>query len=141
MEKSLQQLKKNNLLNPKSIISLPKEQLAEIIKSSGYYNQKSRKLKEFSEFFISLNNKIPSRESLLNIWGIGKESADSILLYAYKQPFFVIDNYTKKILQKNLQIQLNNYDEYQNLFHNSLPRDYKLFNEFHALIVAEGKIL
>ena len=139
VEKSIENLHKNNLISPKAIISLPQEELSSLIRSSGYYNQKARKLKEFSNFFLKLNS-IPKRNELLSIWGIGKETADSILLYSYKKPIFVIDTYTKRLLKKYLDIAIEDYDELQSLFHNNLSQDYKLFNEFHALIVAEGKI-
>ena len=139
VEKSLDNLHKDNLINPKSIIS--HEELSSYIKSSGYYNQKTKKLKELAEFYLKNKSEIPTRENLLEIWGVGKETADSILLYAYKQPIFVIDTYTKRILKGHLNIEEDSYDSIQELFHENLPKDYKLFNEFHALIVAEGKLL
>ena len=139
VEKAINSLKENNLSSPKKILDAPIDMLAETIKSSGYYNQKAKKLKKFAKFFLENENKTPSRDSLLEIWGIGKETADSILLYAYKQPYFVIDNYTKRIFNKFLNLNIEPYDEWQNLFHKSLQKDYKIFNEFHALIVAEGK--
>ena len=86
VEKALNRLRENNTLNRKTIKNISQEELAELIKSSGYHNQKARKLKEFTEF-----NKEITRENLLTIWGIGQETADSILLYAYNQPIFVID--------------------------------------------------
>lgn len=140
VEKSLDNLYKNNLVDPKRIISLPNEKLSTYIKSSGYYNQKAKKLKAFAEFYLKNSSKIPSRENLLNIWGIGKETADSILLYAYKQPIFIIDAYTKRVLEKYFNIKEKDYNSLQELFHKNLPQDYRLFNEFHALIVAEGKL-
>ncbi len=138
VEKVLENLQNKNLLNPKAILKTKKAQLANIIRSSGYFNQKAKKLKEFCKFYIN-NKKIQTREQLLSIWGIGKETADSILLYAHKQPIFVIDSYTKRLMNKLLKINFKTYDEWQNFFHKNLPKDYKLFNEFHALIVAESK--
>jgi len=137
VEKVIVNLKNKNLLNPKAILKIKRIQLAKIIRSSGYFNQKAKKLKEFCKFH--LKNKIPTREQLLSIWGIGKETADSILLYVYKQPVFVIDSYTKRLMNKLLKINFKTYNEWQNFFHKNLPKDYKLFNEFHALIVAESK--
>jgi len=138
VEKAMVNLQNKNFLNPKVILKTKKNQLAKIIRSSGYFNQKARKLKEFCKSYIN-NKKIQTREQLLSIWGIGKETADSILLYAYKQPIFVIDSYTKRLMNKILKINFKTYDEWQNFFHKNLPKDYKLFNEFHALIVAESK--
>lgn len=139
VEKSLENLHKNNLIFPKTILSLSHKNLSNLIKSSGYYNQKAKKLKKFAEFYIK--DKTPSREKLLEIWGIGKETADSIMLYAYKQPIFIIDTYTKKVMKKYLKIEIEDYDSLQQLFHKNLPKNYELYNEFHALFVAEGKIM
>lgn len=136
VERALSELKRHDLLFPNKIISCEQEKLAEVIKSSGWYNQKARKLKEFAEFFISLDGKVPTREELLSVWGIGKETADSILLYAYKKPYFVVDEYTKRFFS---HLKLGSYEEWQDFFHKNLPEDYKIFNEFHALIVAEAK--
>ncbi len=141
VEKSLQNLYENNLINPKAILSISNESLSDLIKSSGYYNQKAKKLKTVAEFYLKNKNKIPLREQLLKVWGIGKETADSILLYAYKHPIFVIDAYTENVVRSYLNLKTQDYDELQELFYKTLPKDYKLYNEFHALIVAEGKIL
>jgi len=134
VEKALESLKENKSLSPEVIISLPIKKLAELIKSSGYHNQKARKLKEFVKYFQNKKTK----EDLLNIWGIGKETADSILLYAYKKPYFVVDAYTKRIMNR-IGFREKNYDDLQNLFMKNLKEDYKLFNEFHALLVEHGK--
>lgn len=107
-----------------------------IIKSSGYHNQKAKKLKEFTKFY-SKNNEL-TRDKLLGIYGIGKETADSILLYACKKPYFVIDAYTKRIMNR-LGFKEETYNEFQSLFMKNLDNDHKLFNEFHALIVRHGK--
>ncbi len=140
VEKVLQNLQNKDLLNPTKINKIEEDKLAQLIKSSGYFNQKAKKLKEFCKFYTN-NKEIPTREQLLSIWGIGKETADSILLYSYKKPVFVVDAYTKRLFNKILNINFKNYDEWQNFFHKALPKDYKLFNEFHALIVEEGKIM
>jgi endonuclease-3 related protein len=78
------------------------------------------------------------RTELLKIHGIGPETADSILLYAGKKPSFVIDAYTKRLCQK-LGVIFKTYDEYKKYFEDKLPKSYKLFNEFHACVVAWGK--
>jgi endonuclease-3 related protein len=86
-----------------------------------------------------MNGKIPSRNELLKVKGIGKETADSILLYAYNEPSFVIDAYTKRIA-KNLGLADNmDYDYLKGLFEDNLPKDYKVFQEYHALLVEHAK--
>lgn len=133
VEKSIKRLRENNLLDKDSIKNININKLADFIKSSGYYKQKARKIKEFVSFSGAIN-----RENLLNIWGIGPETADSILLYAYNHPVFVIDAYTRRIFTR-LGFKEDTYDELQRLFHKNLDKDYKLFNEYHALLVELGK--
>ncbi len=134
-QKAIDALRTAKLLSKKAILSTPKAKLAGVIKSSGYHNQKAKKLKAF----CAHNGKI-NREGLLSIWGIGPETADSILLYAYDVPVFVIDAYTKRLLKKLGWISgKESYGEVQEVFHKNLPRKASLFNEFHALIVAEMK--
>lgn len=135
VEKALANLKKNKKLNKKTIKEMKQEKLAELIRPAGYFNQKAKKLK----IFANLNKEI-TRENLLALWGLGPETVDSILLYAYNQPFFVVDTYTKKILAKlNVCDENISYEELQNLFHNNLKKNTKLFKEYHALLVQLGK--
>lgn len=136
VEKTLENLKKNNSLSPEIIDLLSTENLSKLIKSSGYHKQKARKLKEFTRFY--LKNKEKTRETLLEIWGIGKETADSMLLYAYRKPRFVIDAYTRRIMGR-LGFKEKKYDDLQKLFVENLKNDHMLFNEFHALLVEHGK--
>ncbi len=137
-EKALLNLKKRNILTPEKILSSQK--LADALKPSGYFNQKARKLKEFSFFYVKLKGKIPSRKELLSVWGIGEETADSILLYAYGQPEFVVDAYTKRIGKAfGFLSGGESYLTIKELFEKNLPRDFRVYQEFHALIVEEGK--
>ena len=101
VEKALQKMHENNLIDAKKISRINDNKLARVIISSGYHNQKAKKLKMFAKFYLSLKNKTPLRSELLEIWGIGPETADSILLYAYNYPTFVIDAYTKRIFKMN----------------------------------------
>lgn len=138
VEKALGNLRKNNLLNKEEIKLIETKKLAGLIKSSGYNNQKAKKIKEFIIFLDS--KKEINRENLLGVWGIGKETADSILLYAYSKPIFVIDSYTKRIFSRLGFCEENiNYNKLQDLFHENLGKDTKLFNEYHALIVEHAK--
>lgn len=149
VEKALHNLRENNLIDFKKINKINSKKLANLIKSSGYYNQKAKKLKAFSDYlkkfdfdFDNLKKKKLNilREELLKIHGIGKETADSILLYALNKPIFVIDAYTKRIFQRlGLADEKTNYDDLQNLFEKNLTKDSKLFNEYHALLVRLGK--
>ena len=136
VEKALENLNKNNLIDLEKLNNIDIKKLAETIKSSGYNNQKARKIKEFVNFLKS--GKEINRENLLKIWGIGPETADSILLYAYKKPFFVIDAYTKRIFQR-IGFKEDKYEEMQDLFMKNLQEDHKIFNEYHALLVKLGK--
>ena len=136
VEKAINNLIENNLLSQESMIKIETKKLAKIIKSSGYHNQKAKKLKEFVKFLNS--KKEVSRNNLLNIWGIGKETADSILLYAHNNPIFVIDAYTKRIFSR-IGFDENDYNELQSLFTNNLKQDINLYKEYHALLVEHGK--
>jgi endonuclease III related protein len=137
VEKVLYSLKKSGLLNPNSLIL--SKNLPEIIKSAGYYNQKSKKLKIFSEYFLNLKGS-PSRENLLDLWGIGPETADSIMLYAFDMPTFVIDSYTIRIMQNLNMIKDNcSYEQLRNMFMSALPLSTEVFKEYHALLVRHAK--
>ncbi len=141
VEKALLNLKSKNILSPEKIVN---NKIKDLIKPAGYYNIKEKKLKEFSKFFIKNKRNFGSnnilREELLSVWGIGKETADSILLYALNKPFFVVDAYTRRLFSRlNLINEKEDYDKIQLFFHKNLPSDYKLFNEFHALIVEHAK--
>jgi len=140
VEKALLNLKKRNVLNEKGIIKLSHGKLKELIRPAGYFNQKAKKLKKFAEFYIKMDGKTPHRDELLDVWGIGPETADSILLYAYKVPSFVVDAYTRRIFSKLGMIDnKSTYDEIKSMFEDSLDRDYRIYQEFHALIVEHAK--
>ena len=140
VEKALFNLKKLNAINPQQLLKLNDKILIEAIRPAGYFNQKTRKLKEFTRFFISLNNKTPKREELLNIWGIGPETADSMLLYAFKIPTFVVDAYTKRIFTNLELIDTNaEYNKIKALFEDNLKPDLILYQEYHALLVEHAK--
>ncbi len=143
--KALHNLNQNNLLNPNTLIKTSHKTLASLIRPSGYYNQKANRLKIFTKFYLTEFKKLrnlplkESRQRLLTIHGIGKETADSILLYALNKPIFVIDTYTKRTLEREFNISFKEYDAYQQFFHNNLPRNTNLFKEFHALLVTHEK--
>lgn len=150
VEKAIANLRRERLLNPTSLERVPQAKLARLIRSSGYFRQKAKKLKAFVKFLrrefggsLAKMFHTPTeelREKLLAVHGIGPETADSILLYAGQHPAFVVDAYTKRILVRHgLASEKSKYEGIRALFENALPRDVQLFNEFHGLIVMTGK--
>jgi len=147
---AIDNLKKKDLLDPFKLYEISLETLSQIIKPCGFYNIKAKRLKNFVKFLIEnyqgdLNILFSkglekAREELLNIKGLGKETVDSILLYAGNLPIFVVDAYTYRILHRHSLVpEEATYEEMQALFMENLPQDPQLFNEFHALLVACGK--
>jgi len=150
VERAIENLKNASALNWLDLRDLPHEQLAELIRPAGYFNVKTRRLKAFVQWlWDSYNADLDRmfatplhslREELLSINGIGRETADSILLYACGLPTFVVDAYTARILTRHRLIdETADYDEIKELFESSLPDNVQLFNEYHALLVHVGK--
>ncbi len=137
VEKALGLLHRTQLMHPKRILAVPEAELQEAIKPSGYFRQKSKKLREFCRYYTGLKDE-PSRDGLLTVWGIGRETADSILLYAYRKPFFVVDAYTRRVFSDILAGK-GDYDQIRLMFENSLPADYRVYQEYHAVIVEHAK--
>jgi endonuclease-3 related protein len=150
VEKAIENLKAKTVLNSASIYKMKTERLASLIRPAGYFNIKAGRLKSFINFMTSeyhgsmkrmRNEEMHTlRTKLLNVHGIGPETADSILLYALDKPVFVIDAYTRRVLSRHNIIKHDaGYDNAQNLFHSALEKDAVLFNEYHALFVKLGK--
>jgi endonuclease-3 related protein len=135
-------------LSPERVMAMPIEELQEIIRPAGFYKQKSQYLKAVTKWFIGNDcdiDRIKSRPlpdlrfELLQIRGVGNETADSILLYAFDLPSFVVDAYTMRLFGR-LPIEAGRtYTEVKNFCEGALPRDAELYNHFHALIVHNGK--
>jgi endonuclease III related protein len=147
--KAISSLKQASALDPFVIYRMPVEELPQLIRPAGYYNVKAVRLRNFISLIVEKHGgdlsslfSVPLeslREELLSINGIGKETADSIILYAAGKPIFVVDAYTKRVLERHKIIaEKADYDSIQRLFHAQLPRDVALFNDFHAQIVAVG---
>jgi endonuclease-3 related protein len=150
VEKAISNLKQARVMTPASLRRLPLSKLAKLVYPSGYYNAKALKLKSFVErleeahkdsldrlFSLDMQR---LRSELLDIHGIGPETADSIILYAARKPIFVIDAYTRRIIARlGLNPSKDNYSALQAMFTANLPADEKLFNEYHALLVRHGK--
>lgn len=150
VEKAVKNLKKDNLLTPGALKRVSLKRLAMLIMPAGYYNQKAKKIKNFIKFLFdnyrgSLKKMFSEdflvlRAKLLDVNGIGLETADSILLYAGNKPIFVVDAYTRRILSRHNLIKADeSYTEIQNYFMDNLENDVESFNEFHALLVRLGK--
>ena len=150
VERAIENLKEAGVLTPQGLRDLDEARLAELIRPSGYYNVKAKRLKDvmkfleggyggdlqrmFSEPISSLRGKI------LMVKGVGSETADSILLYAGEKPIFVIDAYTKRVLSRHGMITDGaSYGDIQDLFMRSLPLDVSLYQEYHALFVRLAK--
>ena len=150
VEKAIANLKNAGALSPAALRQLPHSEIARLIYSCGYYNVKARKLQTFANWFgehyddnlskLFANDIECLRQQLLDIYGIGEETADSIILYAGNKPIFVIDAYTRRIISRlGMAPENNSYAAYQALFMNNLPTDVRLFNEYHALLVCLAK--
>jgi len=149
--KAIVNLNTHALVSPEKILSYRKELILEAIKPSGYYNQKLKKLINLSEWwlenfryvkFSSKNTRYINniRESILTINGVGHETADSILLYAFDLPSFVVDTYTKRIMARHYGFDPDiKYETLREIFMKKLPQDIQIYKEFHALFVELGK--
>ena len=150
VEKAIKNLKSADCLTPEKIHHLDAAQLAQLIRPAGYFNIKAKRLKNFINWlFSNYNGELTGLESvdtdrlraeLLTIKGVGRETADSILLYAFDRPIFVVDAYTARVVFRHEIISPEaDYEQLRELFESSLPADIQLFNEFHALLVRVGK--
>ncbi len=150
VEKAIDSLKRENLISVEDLSLIHTNELAELIRPSGYYNQKAIKIKNFISFLVdefsgSLDNmfateRLQLRKKLLSIKGIGPETADSIMLYAGGIPVFVVDAYTWRVLYRHgLAPEVTSYGEMQEIFTDSLPEDAGVFSEYHALLVRLAK--
>ena len=151
VKQAIGKLRDYHMLTPEAIVSLPLNDLAPLIRSSGYYNQKARKLKDFCEHLRNhwegnldpfLGQDMEKlRAELLSLRGIGPETADSIILYAAHQPSFVVDAYTYRIFQRHGCIpEAIGYEDLRSFFMEALAPDVPHFQEYHALLVRTGHL-
>ncbi|MDD5148157.1 MAG: hypothetical protein PHH08_01700 [Candidatus ainarchaeum sp.] len=148
-EKAIINLNKAGVLDCGKIANAKQAGLAQLIRPSGYYNQKAKKLILFAKYLqkqygckISkmFEKEIPElRKELLDLHGVGEETADSIILYSAGKPIFVVDAYTRRLGGRIFYRPMNSYVDTQEFFQKNLPKDLALFQEFHALIVAHSK--
>ena len=144
--KAIDNLKEADAFTPDDINKISQEELEQLLRPSGYFRMKAKKVRAFVEHITKrpmhemFKQDVPElREELLSIYGVGPETADSIILYAAEKPSFVVDNYTYRLLSRLGWIDGNyHYERLRDLFMINLPADVELFNEFHALIVRHG---
>jgi len=148
VEQAVSHLKKAKVYTLKDILRIDKQRLAKLIKPSGFYRAKASYLYSLAKFIMEnysslekmqRENPLLLRKRLLNLKGIGPETADSILLYGLDKPFFVIDEYTRRLVKRKRLSNNLAYHHLQNLFMQNLKKDYRLFQDFHALIVIAAK--
>ena len=160
VEKAIANLKAAQALDPNALVALPVDELAHLIRPASYYNVKARRIQAFvrhlNEHYRGDLDALLSKEvytlrnELVSIYGIGRETADSIILYAAGRPVFVVDAYTRRLFSRldlvstpsaTLRTSNTDYDELQAIFQDNLPSQVSLFQEYHALIVQHGKSL
>ncbi len=151
VEKAIANLKSAGCMTVQRLTEVDIATLSELIRPAGYYNIKARRLKNFMEWLnhqsragsldaVEATGTELLREQLLTVKGIGPETADSILLYAFERCVFVVDAYTYRVLGRHGLLDYDNdYEQIRDLFESNLRRDVRLFNEYHALLVCVGK--
>ena len=147
VRKAIANLRAAESLNAESIAASPRAELAEIIRPSGYYNIKAERLQSFCAWYLNhggydglaaMRTK-PLRAAILSVRGVGPETADDIVLYAFGRPVFVIDAYTRRAFSRLGLIKGDeNYETLRRMFENALPKSAALFAEYHALILHHG---
>jgi len=151
VELALKNLKEAKILSVEKIYWLAGKNsklLEKLIRPAGFYRQKAKRLFFLCRFIVTNYGSLEKffcqdleicRKELLALYGIGPETSDSILLYAGDLPIFVIDEYTRRFVKKHNLAKKFSYDFLQNLFQKNLPEDVKIYQNFHALIVLDGK--
>lgn len=150
VERAIKNLKREKALSAKGIHEMTAYRLSSLIRPAGYFNIKAQRLRAFIDFLMNEyhgsmkrmgDEEVQTlRTQLLTICGIGPETADSILLYALEKPVFIIDAYTRRVLSRHNIIRHDeSYEKIQKVFHSTLKREARLFNEYHALLVRLGK--
>lgn len=146
VEKALDNLKGADKFTPEKINQLSQDELEELVRPSGYFRVKAKKVRAFVKHLIRrpmsvmFKQEVPElREELLAIFGVGPETADSIILYAAEKPSFVVDTYTYRLVSRLGWVEGNfHYERLRSLFMDNLPHEVELFNEYHALVVRHG---
>ena len=144
MEKAIGNLLSAEVMSPASVLATSDDKLQELIRPAGFFKQKCAYLKAMAAFMLEREVVFEQstdvwalRREMLAVKGVGRETADSILLYAFNKPIFVIDAYTRRVAERHLHLDGTlHYDTLQKIFMDALPADTAIYNEYHALIVA-----
>ena len=144
VEKAIGNLLSADVMSPESVLATSDDKLQELIRPAGFFTQKCAYLKAVAAFMLEREVAFEQstdvwalRKELLTVKGVGRETADSILLYAFNKPIFVIDAYTRRVAKRHLHLYGTlHYDTLQKIFMDALPPDAAIYNEYHALIVA-----
>ena len=144
VEKAIGNLLGTDVMSPEKVLETPDSELQELIRPAGFFTQKCVYLKAMAAFLLEREVEFEQsadvwalRKELLVVKGVGRETADSILLYAFNKPIFVIDAYTRRVAERHLHLDGTlHYDILQKIFMDALPPDVTIYNEYHALIVA-----
>ena len=144
VEKAIGNLLSADVMSPESVLATPDDKLQELIRPTGFFTQKCVYLKAMAAFMLERESAFEQsadvwalRKELLSVKGVGRETADSILLYAFNKPIFVIDAYTRRVAERHLLLDGTlHYDILQKIFMDAFPPDVAIYNEDHALIVA-----
>ena len=150
VKRAIDNLRQADLLEPHALYAVPEEELHDLIQPAGYFRVKAKRLRSLLKFFVDrYDGSIEAmfrtplcelRGELLEVHGIGPETADSILLYAGGLPSFVVDAYTQRIFARHGWLGFDaDYEQVQDYFQSGLPDDPAMFNEYHALLVRVGK--
>lgn len=147
VEKALTRLRP--LLHPDQLGRLTQDELADLIRPSGFFNVKAGRIQAFLNWFKKYDYNIEKvkeldfkslRHELLNISGIGKETADCMLVYAFDKPIFIVDAYARRLFYRIGFRMPDDYDEFRKQVEDELPNELQIYNEYHALIVEHGKV-
>ena len=146
VEKAIDNLKAANAFTPEQIHAISQDELEKLVHPSGYFRMKAKKVRAYVDHIVErpmavmFKQDVPElRMELLSIYGVGPETADSIILYAAEKPSFVVDTYTYRLISRLGWVDGNfHYERLRALFMDNLPHDVNLFNEYHALIVRHG---
>ncbi len=144
--KAIDNLKNAKVFSPEDLHNIGQENLETLLTPSGYFRMKAKKVRAYVDHIVERpmsemfkQDVTALRQELLSIYGVGPETADSIILYAAEKPSFVVDTYTYRLLSRLGWVEGNfHYERLRSLFMNNLPTDVELFNEYHALIVQHG---
>lgn len=144
VEKAIGNLLAADVMSPETVLATPDDKVQELIRPAGFFTQKSAYLKAMAAFMLERERAFEQsadvwalRKELLAVKGVGRETADSILLYAFNKPIFVIDAYTRRVAERHLHLDGTlHYDTLQKILMDAMPSDVAIYNEYHALIVA-----